>query len=167
MHITSQKSEFSVAFIHAVASVAGYSFMGSPRIDDDSVDLVLGATRKHGTMRKAPRLDVQVKCTETDGGVGDTLAYPLPMKNYDDLRVEDVHVPHILVVLCVPRDLEDWLHETAEQTAMRRVAYWCSLRGAPAVDNDHTKTVHLPRAQRFTVAALKQIMTRIGEGAGP
>jgi Domain of unknown function (DUF4365) len=81
--------------------------------------------------------------------------------------VEEVHVPHILVVLCVPRDLAHWLKETAEETAMRRVAYWRSLRGEPAVENDRTGTVHLPRAQRFTVAALKEIMTRIGQGGGP
>ena len=92
-----------MAFVHAVASVAGYTFMGPPHVDDDSVDLTLGATRRHGATRKAPRLDVQVKCTETDDGSGDTLAYPLPLKNYDDLRVEEVHVPHILVVFCVPR----------------------------------------------------------------
>jgi hypothetical protein len=81
--------------------------------------------------------------------------------------MEGLHVPHILVVLCVPTDLDQWLHETAEQTALRRVAYWRSLRGEPMVPNDTTKTVHLPRVQRFTVAALKAIMTRIGEGAPP
>jgi hypothetical protein len=156
-----------VALIHAVASVAGYCMLGPPQVDDDSVDLALGATRKHGSKRRAPRVDVQVKCTETDDGAGDTLAYPLPMKNYDDLRMEGLHVPHILVVLCVPTDLDQWLHETAEQTALRRVAYWRSLRGEPAVPNDATKAVHIPRVQRFTVAALKAIMTRIGEGAPP
>lgn len=155
MYITSQKAEFSVAFVHAVASVAGYCLLGPPHVDDDSVDLALGATRKHGTKRRAPRVDVQVKCTETDDGRGEALTYHLPIKNYDDLRMEGLHVPHILVVLCVPTELDEWLHETAEQTAMRRVAYWCSLRGEPAVPNATTRTVHIPRVQRFTVAALR------------
>jgi hypothetical protein len=167
MHVTNQKAEFSIAFIHAVASVAGCTFIGPPDVDDDSVDLELGATRRLGSTRRAPRLSIQAKCTETDDGTGVNLSFPLPMKNYDDLRDQDLHVPRILVVLCVPPDLSAWLQETPEHTAMRRVAYWSSLRGAPAVVNETKKTVHLLRTQRFTVAALKEMMTRIGDGGCP
>ena len=167
MYITSQKSEFSVAFVHAVASVAGYTFMSPPHVDAESVDLELGGSKSQGKKRRAPRLDVQVKCTETDDGAGDVLSYPLKMKNYNDLRIEDVHVPHILVVLCIPADLGDWLHETEAETAMRRVAYWCSLRGHPEVPNETTRTIAIPRTQRFTVQALRDMMTRIGEGGLP
>lgn len=164
---TNQKAEFSIAFIHAVASVAGYKFIGEPRIDDESVDVELGGNRGDGTRRRAPRLSIQAKCTETDDGVGASLAHDLKLKNYDDLRLPELHVPHILVVLCVPRDLRDWLHETTEHTAMRRVAYWCSLRGAPAVQNAEKVRVRLPRAQRFTVGALRTMMERIGDGGQP
>lgn len=167
MHTSSRKSEFSVAFVHAVASVAGYVFMGPPQIDVDSVDISIGGRKNDGATRKCPRLDIQVKCTETDDGKGDFLSYPLPVKNYEDLRVEEVHVPHILVVLCVPPNIDDWLHETPEQTAMRRVAYWMSLRGFPEVDNHSTRTISIPRDQRFTIDALKGIMTRIGNREWP
>lgn len=171
MYVNHQKSEFSVAFIHAVASVAGFAFIGVPQVDDDSVDLTLGAGRQHGSRRRAPRLDIQAKCTAADDGAGDTLAFRLPLKNYDDLRDEEVHVPRILLVLCLPPDIEEWLHQSPAETAMRRVAYWHSLRSAPAaadsVAEDPKKTIHLPRAQRFTVDALRSIMARIGEGGFP
>lgn len=171
MYVNHQKSEFSVAFIHAVASVAGYAFIGVPQVDDDSVDLTLGANRQHGTRRKAPRLDIQAKCTDGDNGGGDALAFRLPLKNYDDLRDEDVHVPRVLLVLCIPKDAKEWLHESPAETAMRRVAYWLSLRSAPdaavSVADEPKKTIHVPRVQRFTVEALRSIMTRIGEGGFP
>jgi len=145
--------------------------MGPPHVDEDSVDLTLGGTRGHGTTRKSPRLEIQAKCTETDDGSGPHLAFRLPYKNYEDLRDTDVHVPHILVVLCVPRDLTEWLRETEAETALRRVAYWLSLRGSPAMpetsSSDSKRTVRLPRAQRFTADALRSIMTRIGEGGVP
>jgi hypothetical protein len=173
MHANHQKAEFSIAFIHAVASVAGYTFIGSPHIDDDSVDLVLGASRGQGMARRAPRLDIQAKCHAEDdsGNLGEVLAYRLTEKNYDDLRDNLVHVPRILIVLCVPQDLTLWLQETPSETAMRRVAYWLSLRDfpdmTPTTTADPRTTVHLRRSQRFTVDALKSIMTRIGEGGVP
>jgi hypothetical protein len=166
MHITMQKAEFSKAFVHAVATVAGYK-VERCEVDDDCVDLTLAGNRQQGTTRRAPRLDIQLKCTETDDGTGDALSFPLKMKNYDDLRAIDVHVPRILVVLCVPRQGTDWLHETPEQTAMRRVAYWVSIRGAEEVDNDARRTVSVPRGNRFTVCALQEIMNLVGEGKAP
>lgn len=173
MHANNQKAEFSIAFIHALASVAGYTFIGSPHIDDDSVDLVLGASRREGTARRAPRLDIQAKCHAEDDSthLGSALAYRLSEKNYDDLRDDSVHVPRILVVLCVPQDFTLWLHETPSETAMRRVAYWLSLRAfpdmPPTTTADPKTTVHVLRSQRFTVDALKSIMKHIGEGGVP
>jgi hypothetical protein len=95
------------------------------------------------------------------------LSFALKMKNYDDLRTTSPHVPVILVVLCVPSDTKTWLNEKLKETAMRRCAYWSSIRGAPEVKNETSKTVLVPRAQRFTVDALMQIMTRIGAGGIP
>jgi hypothetical protein len=166
MHITMQKAEFSKAFVHAVATVAGYKVQ-SCDVDDDSIDIELVGTRQQGTVSRAPHLGVQLKTTETDDGLGATLAFQLPIKNYNDLRATDVHVPRILVVLTVPPDLTEWLHHTPEETAIRRVAYWLSLRGLPEVDNDTARTVQVQRDRRFTVNALTEMMGRIGDGGLP
>jgi hypothetical protein len=56
------------------------------------------------------------------------LPFDLSIKNYDDLCESSRHVPLILVVVCVPPDLGDWLEETPEHTAMRRCAYGFSAR---------------------------------------
>jgi hypothetical protein len=166
MEIANRKEQFSLAFIHAVASVAGFGTT-ILRVDDDSVDIGIRGNRRVGSRRRAPQLDVQAKCTETDDGGGACLSYALKMKNYDDLRDHEVHVPRILVVLCVPREREAWLRETSEETAMRRCAFWASLRGLPAEGNETSRTVQIPRKQLFTVRALTSMMHRIGEGGNP
>jgi hypothetical protein len=166
MHPSQQKEQFSIAYIRAVVAVAGYNITGV-EVDDDSIDIGLRGNRRDGRFRKAPVLDVQAKCTEMDEGQGQHLAFDLSVKNYDDLREPSRHVPLILVVVCVPPDLGDWLEETAAHTAMRRCAYWLSIRGQPATTNTTTCRVHLPRTQRFTVDATRTMMNRLGDGGYP
>jgi Domain of unknown function (DUF4365) len=121
-HSAQQKEQFSIAYLRAIDAVAGYNIT-SVEVDEDSIDIGLRGNRRDGTLRKAPVLDVQAKCTSTDDGHGLHLPFDLSVKNYDDLRESSRHVPLILVVVCVPPDLGDWLEETPEHTAMRRCAY--------------------------------------------
>lgn len=71
------------------------------------------------------------------------------------------------MICCVPENVSDWLHEDAQATAMRRCAYWLSLRGFPAVPNETTRSVRLPRSQLFNTTALREVMERIGSGGLP
>jgi hypothetical protein len=166
MFITTQKEQYSKAFVRAVAAVAGYKITECD-VDDDSIDMGLAGKRGDGgAFVTAPHLELQLKCTETDDGADEKLSHVLKIKNYDDLRDMNVHVPRILVVVCVPADVSNWIHETSEAMVMRRCAYWASLKGAPAAPGE-TRTVHLPRQQLFNVAALESMMQRIGNGGQP
>lgn len=136
-------------------------------MDDDSIDLGFAGNRRDGVDVKSPKLDIQLKCATNDDENGTHLSYPLKMKNYDDLRDPEVHAPRILVVCCVPENVSDWLHEDAQTTAMRRCAYWLSLRGMPVVPNENTRSVRLPRTQLFNTTALREIMGRVGSGGLP
>lgn len=166
LHITQQKEQFSLAFIRAVTAVAGYNICRQ-EVDNDSIDIGVRGTRRDGGTRKAPQLDMQVKCTEMDAGAGDACAYDLKLKNYDDLRLTEVHIPVILVIICVPQDVSRWIEDAPEQMALRRCAYWLSLRGAAQSENMKAQRVHVPRSQRFTVDALRQMMNRLGDGGLP
>jgi hypothetical protein len=64
MHIDQRKEQFSRAYVHAVASVAGFS-LASPVVDDDSVDVIFCSRGKGGTLR-APRLEAQLKLVDRD-----------------------------------------------------------------------------------------------------
>jgi hypothetical protein len=165
MHPTHQQEEFSRAYVHAVASVAGYKIVPGALPDDDSIDLSIASRGPHGLVR-SPRVDVQLKCHK--GAVdADPWSFPLKTKNYDDLRHTEYQAPRILVVVVVPDDVVSWIEQTEAQLVLRRCAYWLSLRGADATSNDHSVSVRIPRGNVFGVRSLQAMMARIGQGATP
>ncbi|MBI2570942.1 MAG: DUF4365 domain-containing protein [Candidatus Schekmanbacteria bacterium] len=91
MYLSFQQEEFSRAYVHAVATVAGFKIYPPAFPDDDSIDLSIGTRGLLGKIR-SPRVDVQLKCWR--GTVdGEVLSYELPIKNYGELRHQ---VPRIL-----------------------------------------------------------------------
>lgn len=165
VYATRHKEQFSLAFIQAVAAAAGCN-VARVDVDEESVDLELIGPHDAADLRPAPHLALQAKCTALDDGCGDALPFPLKLKNYDDLRAR-CHVPRLLVVVCVPADVESWLTATPEAMILRRCAYWCSLHGLPPADTGTKKTIHVPRAQQFDPAALRGLMARIAGGDAP
>ena len=161
MDINQQKEQFSRAYVHAVSTVAGFT-MYKNDVDDDSIDFGISAGGDH--FRQRPRLEGQIKCTSRDLLREDGVHFPLVIKNYDDLREEDILVPRILIVLIVPNEIENWIELTSEQLIIRHCAYWLSLKRYPAVDNDNTKTIVVPIVNMFTPDAVIGIMKGIAEG---
>ncbi|HKX29568.1 MAG TPA: DUF4365 domain-containing protein [Blastocatellia bacterium] len=162
MHITQRKEQFSRAYIHAVASVAGYALY-KPEVDDDSVDCGIAARGGQGTFR-SPRLELQLKASSRDIIREDRIAFPLEIKNYNDLRVENVLVPRILVVVIVPEDINYWLIQNENEMCLKHCGYWMSLSGMKETRNKGTITVSLPRDRQFTAETLQKIMECIGRG---
>ena len=165
MDINNRKEQFSIAYVRAVASVAGFTVY-QPEVDNDSVDLGLAAKGIMGTVR-SPKLDMQIKCTSREILGVDSLTFPLPIKNYNDLRHDDLLVPRILVVVLVPDGVDDWLAHSEEQLIFRHCAYWMSLRGMEETDNVANVTVYLPRNNQFNVVAVRDIMGRVGRREQP
>ncbi|MFB2976267.1 DUF4365 domain-containing protein [Microseira sp. BLCC-F43] len=164
MDINQQKEQFSNTYIQAVASVAGYSLY-RPDVDDDSVDLGIAARGGMGPIL-SPRLELQLKCTSRDILDSACVRYPLNLKNYNDLRINTL-VPPILVVVLVPDNLNEWLQQSEQKLCMRYCGYWISLRGQPETRNTTAVTVELPRSNQFTVEALRGIIDRISLGGVP
>lgn len=164
MDLSMQKEQFSRAYIKAVAACAGFA-CATPSVDDDSVDMSLFKRGGGGTI-KSPRLDVQIKCKAAIVP-SDDFQYSVKLKNYDELRIENVMVPRILAVVLVPDNLADWLEHSETELAMRHCGYWVSLRGLPQSENACSETVTIPRNQQFTVRSLRDIMDRIGQGDMP
>jgi hypothetical protein len=160
-----QKEQFSNAHLRAVVAVAGYGVY-KPEPDEDSVDWGIAARGGGGSFR-SPRLELQLKCAATDLEDGPVLRYRLKLKNYNDLRVEDLLVPRILVLVRVPEQMGDWLRQSEDEMALRHCGYWVSLRGRPETANASTVTIEVPRSQVFSVAALQGLMSRISAGDVP
>ncbi|EHQ36087.1 DUF4365 domain-containing protein [Methanoplanus limicola] len=165
MNINQQKEQFSRAYVRAVATVAGFSLF-EPSVDDDSIDLSIAERGGRGSIR-SPRIDLQLKCTSQNLISGDGIRFSLPIKNYNDLRPENVQVPRILLVLVVPDEIERWIDQTEEKLSMYHCGYWESLRGLPDTSNEKNVTVNIPKSQQFTVEELSKIMERVGYGDLP
>ena len=151
MDLNTQKSRFSLAYIEAVASQAGYQ-VEEIMVDRDSVDGTLKAD-----FGRRPRIDFQAKATAGDVVRQDYVHFPLPVKNYNDLRLEAIN-PRILIVLVMPESVDDWINQSARELCLRHCAYWMSLDGEPPTPNQNTITVRLPLGSVFNSVQLMDMM---------
>lgn len=157
MYETHQKEQFSNAYFLAIAAKARCN-PSKQEVDDDSVDWSLSKK-----IIGRPKLDIQLKCTENLRLDGDSFKYPLKIKNYNDLIIEDVSVPRILVVFSVPENIDEWLSQNTENLVIRKCGYWVSLKGLSVVDNTNNVTVSIPSSNIFSVEQLNEIMDIIAE----
>lgn len=159
-----RKEQFSYAYLYAIASTAGYSFQLANRpMDFDSIDAIIAGGSGQGIVRY-PRLELQIKCTSLDLMNDEAIRYPLSIKNYNDLRVENIQTPRILAIVIVPDILEQWLAHSEQELCLRHCGYWLSLRGQPPTQNQTSVTVSVPRKNTFDVPGLLSIMQRIEAG---
>lgn len=155
------KEQFSHSFVSAIASIAKFATY-KPSVDDDSIDIGFCMKGGGGTIR-SPRLEAQLKCTSADVLKNDCLHFPLLKKNYDELRIENVHIPRILIVVLVPENIQECIqHSEEEALILKRCGYWISLRGFSESKNQNSVTLNIPRKNIFSVDSLRSIMTKVG-----
>lgn len=160
------EAELSYAYLHAVAARAGMSCEASGRhADKMGVDATVRACEKfsHDSLLTDLALDVQLKATtgKLDKKDGKISYFLHGVARYNKLRRETVIPPRVLVVLFLPSDPAEWLKWSEDELALRKCAWWVSLRGAPATGNDSGQTVYLPEDQPFHSDGLRGIMTHL------
>lgn len=151
-----QKEQFQRAFVGALAAHAGLN-PGQDAVDDDSVDLRLKAKGIEGGILRNPQIEFQLKCTYRDLVKGDKLAYSLGIKNYNDLRAEDLLCPRYLVLLVVPRETDKWLGHSEDCLTLYHECYWMSLKGLPEKTTQNVM-VHLPIKNRLRTSTLEEMI---------
>lgn len=153
-----QMASLSLAGIRAVAADAGCK-VSIPDSDTDSVDgLILFDSGRR------PRLEFQAKATTRDVLRGGDIHFPLPVNNYNDLRVVGPVVPRVLIVLLMPVEPERWLSQTSDALSLRHCLYWHCIEGEPDKPNTNNVTVVLPEAQKFDKAQLHSLMGKVERG---
>jgi hypothetical protein len=155
-----QKQQLSVAYLHAVASAAGFASQATA-VDNDSVDRTLVARGwLHGkALLRSPKIDVQLKSLTREPlkEHKTALTFRLNRKNYDELR-QRFQVPRLLVVLLLPRQREQWVEQDHERLISRYAAYYVSLAGMGDSPHKGKVSVELPRRNLFSVHALRRLM---------
>lgn len=164
-----QREELSKAYVAAVAAQCGYKLAQWSQ-DDDCVDLTIGAAGVIGAGTMAgPKLDVQLKCSsDPKRDQGDRVAVGLKRSHYERLRAASA-VPMILVVVILPADPDHWLTHSPEELVLRRCGYWRSLRDAPPLtkETSRTSTVSISKSSVFSPDALRDLMERRSRGEAP
>ena len=157
---TEQKQQISVAYVHAVASRAGFT-CEREESDYDSVDVRIGAIGKldGNSFCESPSIHFQLKATATDCRKQDHLAFPISLKNYNDLRKQTLN-PRYLVVLLLPPDPALWLEQNEERMISRSCSYYVSLAAREPVPNRDNVTIHLPRNNQLTVLSLTALLSQ-------
>jgi hypothetical protein len=159
------EAELSYAYLHAVASRAGFACEYTTRhMDSAAVDAIV---REDGRFLAADselssfELYVQLKATyQVLTEVNGKWSYPLPIGQYNKLRSVRVSAPRLLVVLLLPEDANEWLRHSEDGLLAKRCAYWVSLRGAPESDNEVNQTVYVPKTQVLSPQSLTALMTQ-------
>jgi hypothetical protein len=67
----------------------------------------------------------------------------------------------LLIVFVMPDDPMAWLTVDHETLIARRCAYWCNLKGEPAVENETSRSVRVRTANLFTPERLKALMMKL------
>jgi len=156
------EEELSLAYLHVISSEKGFS-VDVPSIDRISVDAQIRAAGNLGVeaFQSCPQLDVQLKATQNWHEQDGRISFALPIKNYNDLRNNNVFIPRILVLLCLPAERSHWVAHSASELALKKCAYWLSLKGEPESDNQSTKTVYFPIENILSPEALHAIMIKV------
>lgn len=157
-----QKEQFSIAYVNAMAAQAGLN-NGHCAVDDDSVDLMLLGKGFDGKIRN-PQLQLQLKCTSQQLVKDEVIKFPLSVKNYNDLRGENVVCPRYLVVLVVPENVADWSEQRSNELILRNSCYWMSIRNMPETCNVSSVTVEVPLKQQLTKEILLELMAHASKG---
>lgn len=154
------KEELSYAYLHAVASRAGFS-VDRPSRDNDSIDAVIRCKGQivPDALRRSPSIEVQLKASSQLNIIENKIHFALPVKNYDDLRLRSA-APRYLILLGLPANEAQWLQVTPDSLIAQKCAYWCSLLGAPPTDNEETQTVHVDCLKLFNLDVVRSLMEK-------
>ena len=157
MDLNTRKERFSLAYINAVATYADCDVI-EPRVDRGSVDGIL----KRTTIEEV--IGFQAKATSQDimGSDDEHLHFPLPIRDYDNLR--NAARPFMLIVVLLPDDERQWLTQTQDELCLRYCGYWLSLEGWPETGNTDNVTVSIPAANIFGRSQLTDLMDKASRG---
>ena len=162
--IQHMKEGLSRAYTLAVTHRAGLN-LSKPEFDY-GIDVTISnlVVRGNRIVSGGHSIDIQLNSTCNVEFKNDTVVYDLEVKNYNDLVSEEVGTPRILVLFVMPKNQDEWVNISVDNTVLKNCAWWCSLVGEQISSNQETKTIHIPVNQIFTPNALIELMEKTKRG---
>ena len=163
MDTNSKKEEFSYGYLKMIGAKSGLAVENHGRsIDNQGIDIQIVYAGKIENVH-TPRIDAQVKCTSQDIEKEDYINFPLDTTTYETLRNKLVYVPIILIIVLVPKSLDEWIDINHEKTISKKCAYWISLTGFPSTNNQKNIKVRIPKINLITPESLSHIIKQEAE----
>lgn len=137
--------------------------------ENKNLVLKVSESLKEKVKFRNPHIQFQLKCSSQEDlfeKEQEDIDFPLPKKNYIDLRGEDVIFPRYLIVVHVPKNDDEWIAYNSEgsQMALKHCAYWMSIRKFKEVKNKKSKTINIPKSQIFNSRSLSLLMYLTSRG---
>lgn len=155
-----------VAYLHAVAAAAGCSL--SQPFPDNGIDWQVSHGSPAHLVDDEVTIKIQLKATQQIAAApaGTHFSFTLDNEHLRKLARAQVAVPKILVVMLLPRRVDQWLRAGPQALELRHCCYWVNLAGHPVTGQRRTN-VRVPTAKVFDDRALCDIMARVGAGGSP
>ncbi|MGJ4754757.1 DUF4365 domain-containing protein [Leptospira kmetyi] len=149
----------SVSYVGAVISKAGHTYDIVQR--DYGVDLSIRQISLYNgqLIDMGAVLDCQLKST-INWKVNEThILYDMEVSAYNKLvyRSRNGAYPCLLVLLCLPKSSEEWIHLNEDRLELRKCCYWISQLDDPT-ENTHSIRIQVPRTNTFTPESIPEIL---------
>jgi hypothetical protein len=162
-----QQEGLSMAYVKAIASMAGYNTEFSNRYKCDGTFYEIRKIK--GQMENSGiTLDFELKSATPNNYSIDTkkglVIYDLDSGNYNALvrRLQTANATlQILILFCMPKDSIDWINVTAESLVLRKCCFWHQLHKEQVTENTDTCRIKIPIAQQFTPDTLNKIFLKM------
>lgn len=162
--LNEKKQQFSLGFVHMVASAAGLSIK-EHKTDYDGVDITIASSAEYDVYY-CPQFELQVKCTSQRNLLSvDTMSWRLEAGPFRRLTNPKSYLQRFLGVLLVPQEPSEWINQDETQLLTSSCMYWLPASELGSIrENQRSKTVHLPRNNTLDVPQIKGIIKTIGDG---
>jgi|GEM_PF-5140718 len=157
--------QYQESCFRAIAAAAGCNV--TRWAIDEGIDLhVTHRAEQHIQADKTARLDLQLKATSTPLSKGGACAIAtMTRRRYNELVIEDVTYPKLVVIMQLPQLQHGWI-EAAPEGLLLRNFYWVNLAGLPTTIAK-VKTIKAPTTNRLDDVTLCAMMEKIGKGGRP
>ncbi|MEN8134005.1 MAG: DUF4365 domain-containing protein [Thermodesulfobacteriota bacterium] len=163
--IQSIEESMSVSLVSAIVSRAGatYDIVNHDYGVDLTVRRVDSIDGKR--MDMGGIFDCQLKATINLGVDENHVIYDLDADVYNKLlyRRNNSTIPCFLVVMCLPKDIKEWICVSEESLTIKKCCYYFSVSGEPT-KNTSTVRVKIPREQLLTPSTIKNLITKVSSG---
>lgn len=160
----------SRAYVQAIAGSSGLNL----RIEQNTQEFDYGVD---GTFYPIKRLgsklvnsgfpiDFQLKATTNWKANSEHIIYDMEADAYNkivDRNNEPKAIPTILILLCLPKNRDEWIENNEDNLLLRKCCYWDKLNGE-LTEHKQSVRINILRTQQLTTQSLLDLLEKVQWG---